>query len=111
MRKLTLQRKKTFVACACAVYLYVSCPESEASARLGGVPCKNVGKIKNGQTVTIEIPDEAVRFFVAYSRTLPESYHTYCTIPAGTEDITLGTKPKFSPFEGNPFSIYAVENK
>ena len=106
MRKVTLERKKSFVACLCAVYPYLSCGEAEAQRRLGGVPVKPVGKLKNGKTIEIEIPDEACTLFVAFSKNFPYSYFTHFCIGAGTDDIKLYTKSTFNPALGNAFVIF-----
>ena len=46
MRTLTLTRKKSFVGCACAVMIYLYCPQEEATEYLGNIPCKKVGELK-----------------------------------------------------------------
>lgn len=109
MRKLKLERKKSFVGCACAVMIYLYCPQEEATEALGKIPCKKVGELKNGQSAEYEIAEEATVVFVAFSRSTPRSFFTQYTIPAGTEDVSLYTKPKFNPFAGNPFTIYPAE--
>ena len=45
---MTLTRKKSFVGCACAVMIYLYCPQEEATEYLGNIPCKKVGELKNG---------------------------------------------------------------
>lgn len=108
MRKLTLQRKKSIVACLCAVYPYLQCDEKDSTMLLGGVPCKCAGKLKNGKALTWEIPEEPTTLIVAWSRKFPAKYYTYCTIPAGSEDLTLYTEPTYDPSRGNPFVIMGV---
>ncbi len=106
MRKLTLERKKSIIACLGTTFPYLSCDEAEATRRLGGVPVKPMGKLKNGKTMEMEIPDEACTLFVAFSKAFPDSYFTYYCIPAGNADLKLYTKSTFNPMLGNPFIIF-----
>ena len=109
MRTLTLTRKKSFVGCACAVMIYLYCPQEEATEYLGNSPCKKVGELKNGQSASYEIGEDATVVFVAFSRSTPRSFYVRYSVPAGTENVALMTKPKFNPLAGNSFSIYPAE--
>lgn len=105
MRKLTVNRKRAFVACACGVYIYIECAPNKADTTLDGVPCKNMGKVKNGKSITIDVPFGAFKAFVAYSKTQPQKYHTGFAVPAGENDVTLYTRPYYDPAMGNPFTL------
>jgi len=103
MRKLTLVRKKSFIGCACRVYVYRTVAEGEEpQIVLGGLPCVLASKLKNGKSEEIEIPDADATVWVSNSRTFPDSYKAGFQYPAGAEPGTLYMKMKFSPFEGNP---------
>ena len=56
MRKLTLVRKKSFVGCACRVFVYrtLSAGEPTYDLLLNGVPCLLVTTLKNGKQTEIE---------------------------------------------------------
>ncbi len=110
MRTLTVRRKKSLIGCASTVYLYLSCGEAEATSRISGIPCHPVGKLKNGETLSLEITENPQFFFVAYSRTMPESYFASYPIPEGTQNVRLYTRPRCNPFAGNPFSVYPEED-
>lgn len=107
MRTLTLTRKKSFVGCACASDLPLL--SAGGGDRYSQYPCKKVGELKNGQSASYEIGEDATVVFVAFSRSTPRSFYVRYSVPAGTENVALMTKPKFNPLEGNPFSIYPAE--
>ncbi len=103
MRKLTLIRKKSFVGCACRVFVYRTATEGETpEIVLGGLPCILVAKLKNGKSAEIEIPDGDTTVWVSNSRTFPDAYKAGFQYPAGAEPGTLYMKMRLSPFEGNP---------
>ena len=109
MRTLTLTRKKCFCMCFYAVKIYLSCPPEEATDDFNDIPCKKVGKLRNGRSVSYEIGEEETVIFVAYSDFSPSLYHAKYVVPAGTENVALMTKPKLDLLAGNPFSIYPAE--
>jgi len=74
---------------------------------MNGVPCKELGKLKNGKTLCAEIPNDDVTVFVVFSKTNPNKYHTAITVRQGDDDVTLYTEPQFDPVMGNPFIITA----
>lgn len=100
MRKLTLKRKWSLIECASRIYLYVQSSIEQADAEIDGIDCRALGRLKNGKTVTVDIPDDATAVFVV-SSTMQASY----TIPAGTADVSLLAKPSYNPAQGNPFTI------
>ncbi len=110
MRKLTLQRKKSFIACLCSIYVYISCEKEKAERTLGNIPCKLMGKLKNGKSIVLDISEEPTHVFVAYSRNFPEKYHTSFYLLPGKEDVSLFTEPEFNPANGNPFTIFEKQN-
>ena len=109
MRKLTVNRKRSFVACACGVYIYVQCKNGQADLTLDGVPCKNMGKVKNGKSITVDVSTDEFKAFVVYSKTQPQNYHSAFTVPAGESDVTLYTRPYYNPAMGNPFTLSNVK--
>lgn len=105
MRKLTVNRKRSFVACFCGVYIYVQCAAEKSDITLDGIPCKNMGRLKNGKSITVNVPENAFKAFVAYSKTQPQNYHSAFAVPEGNNDVTLYTRPYYDPAMGNPFTL------
>lgn len=108
MRKVTLQRKKQFVAMAVKVRVCVK-TEEEADIKLVDGNLKVVGVLKQGESIDIEIPEDATEIYVVYDKLLPQKFHAKYLIAAGTEDITLYTQARLNPFKGNPFVISDAE--
>lgn len=107
MRTLTIERKKTFVASAMAMKVYIEDPES-SDLQINGVSCRKLGKVKNGQTVTFDISEEAARVYVVADKLSKNICNEFYPIPAGTEDIFLSGKNHFNPAAGNPFYFDGV---
>ena len=104
MRKLTLQRKKSFVGCLATMKIYV---EDAAAGELviGGVLCRKLGTLKNGEKKTFEIGFETVKVF-AIADSLSKDYcNEYYQVPAGEEDVFLSGANKFNPASGNAFQF------
>ncbi len=104
MRKLTMIRKKTFVASLMSAYLFVEV-QGQGEMELRGVQCAQVATIKNGQSATVSIPETAVRIFIVFDKIMPKTFNTVYDLGTGAEDVTLYTKAKYNPFKGNPFVI------
>ena len=104
MRKLTMTRRKSFVASLMKAYLYVE-TKGPGELRLNAKDCKLSGVLKNGESVTVEIPEDEVSVFIVFDKFLPQKFNTSYRIPAGGSDLTLYTKAHFNPFKGNPFKI------
>ncbi|MCL2333985.1 MAG: hypothetical protein FWC52_04260 [Candidatus Methanoplasma sp.] len=104
MRKLIFKRKKTFTASAAKVRVFIQ--DSQGELELGGIKCKEIGTLKNGETREYNIPSERVYAFIVFSKFDPVKYHAYYEIPAGNETVELFTGPTLNPVKGNPFSIF-----
>lgn len=107
MRKLTMIRKKTIVASFMKAYLYVEVI-GKGELVLDEIDCVHVGTLKNGESITVEIPENNLTVFIVYDKLFPQRFHASYTITAGVSDITLYTKAHFNPFAGNPFRITAI---
>ena len=108
MRKLVLKREKVFVACLGKIRIFVE--DGQGSFSLGGISCRQLGVLKNGQTGEYEIPGESVKVFVVFSKVAPQKYYSYYQLPAGEETVELFTGPELNPGEGNPFKIFSKED-
>ena len=105
-RKLTLERKKSFIASIMKVYVYVQSSEP-CDLKLDDVPLKLIDPpLKNGKSMTIEVPTSDVYIYVVFDKHFPQKYHAKYLLSASEEDVTLFTKPRLNPFKGNPFSIF-----
>ncbi len=101
MRYLTITRKKTFVASLVKMKVYIEDESNELT--IADVPCKKLGEIKNGETVTFEIDEHEAKIFVI-ADTLSKGYCSeFYQLPDGFEDIRLVGQNKFNMARGNAF--------
>ena len=63
MRTLTITRNKTFVGCAGKLKVYIEDYQAPEMTILD-TPCRQIGILKNGETQSFEITEEAVKVFV-----------------------------------------------
>ncbi len=103
MRKLTIERKKTFVASLMKINVYTPGPNGTTLVR--GVRSSKLGEIKNGQTLTVDIGDEPMDLLFCYWEGENSAESPSYSVPAGVENVTVAVKPKFNPFRGNPIVI------
>ena len=104
MRKLTIKRKRSLIECASKITLLVQCDKDSATHNIKGVYYKSY-EFKNGKTLELEIPDNAVIIGVK-SSTMQRFY----TIEEGSGDVFLIASPRYSHMEGNPFTITRVDS-
>lgn len=110
MKKITITRKKTFVACLAKANVYI-CDGSETSdITIGGQNCKHYGKLKNGETKTFEVPDTATRVYVTFDKLSSGYCNDVYILPQDTEEITLTGKCEFNPATGNAFRFDNNDN-
>ncbi|MBD5132378.1 MAG: hypothetical protein HDT28_07330 [Clostridiales bacterium] len=104
MRKLTVKRKWSFVECVTRPDLYVQCfKKSKASLRADDMLFENVGKLKNGKEITVDIPDEEIVVLLAVGK-----MQAALRVPSGENDVALLVKAHYTPAKGNPFSIECI---
>lgn len=101
MRKLTIQRDKTFVACAMKAKVYLK--DANGDTFINGSKCRFVASVKNNGSVTIDIDDNVNVIYVIYDNTSKDFCFGRKVIGEGTEDVIVHGKSKLSPFKGNPF--------
>jgi len=105
MRKLTIKREKTFVACLSPIQLYIE-DHSTWDMTINNYPCRKLGTVKNGQEVSFEIGEESARVFAIAGAT-SKSFCTECyVLPQGQEDLYLSGKNKFNLANGNAFRFH-----
>ena len=116
MRNLTIQRNKTFVACAMKMKVYIE-DHTFSELTICGVPCRKLGEIKNGEAQTYSIADNAAKVFVIADMLSKEYCNEVYQLPEGNEDVSLSGKNHFNPMAGNPFrfdnnnNTEALENR
>ena len=102
MRKLTIKRNKTFVACLGKMKVYVE-DHSSSELTISDVPCRKLGELKNGEEKTFEIGNEAAKIFVIADKLSKDYCNDLYELPEGDEDIVLTGKNRFNPATGNAF--------
>lgn len=102
MRKLTIIRKKSFVACLMKVKMYIV-DDKICHRNIQGYPCKEIGRLSNNSQLVIEIDNNEHKIFADVDLQATDSFADMKVIPAGEEDVVISGKNVFSPFKGNPF--------
>ena len=110
MRNLTITRTKSFVGCLGTMKVYIE-DVMGGKLNINGFPCRKLGKLKNGATVTFEIPDTATRIYVIADRLSVSFCNEFYPIPAGTEDIVLTGKNHYNPANGHAFLFDGVTDE
>ena len=105
MRKLTIIRKKSFVASAGKMWVYMQSKETD-SIEIKGINYKLVGKIKNGHTFETEMPDENTVILLTWWKMESSPLSPKVLIKSEWGDYTLYAKTKLNPLKGNPIVIY-----
>lgn len=103
MRHLTITRRKTFVASLSTAKVYVADNSGVNDLTIEGLPCRFLGKIKNGKTAQFEIGNEAVRVYVVFGKLSANYCNDVYIVPEGEEDLFLSGICEFNPVTGNAF--------
>lgn len=107
MRNLTITRKKSFVGCLGKMKVYIEDPNT-GELLINDVPCRKLGTLKNGETATFPISEQAARVYVIADKVSRGFCNDYYPLSAGMEDVVLTGKNKFHPGAGNPFRFDGV---
>ena len=102
MRTLTVTRTKSFVGCLAKLQIFIEDPTA-SDITINSVPCRKLGNIKNGETVSFEIGEGAARVFVIADNLSRNWCNEFYQLPEGSEDISLSGRCKFNPAAGNAF--------
>lgn len=102
MRKLTIERRKSFVACLMSLTVCIETPNA-GDITINGVPCASIGTLKNGETKTFDISDNAAKVYVIADNISKNYCNDFYQLPEGGEDITLSGKNTFSLANGNAY--------
>lgn len=109
MRKLTIERRKTFVASLVSMDVYIETPNA-GGITINGVQCALLGTLKNGETKTFEISDNAAKVFVIADVISKDYCNDFWQLTEGSEDVTLTGKNKFGMASGNAFRFDNNDN-
>lgn len=104
MRKLYITRKDSLAGCLQKLHIYISDFEN-SELDICDIPCRKIGEIKNGESVTLEIDNDSNRIFVIADK---KSRNLCCDsihIEKGSSDIKLTGKCKFNPGRLNAFNF------
>ncbi len=94
MRKITVIRKKSFVGMAMKAHVYLSDNTAKKNA-INGIPVLEVGHLKNGKSITFEMPEDARYVIVSGNKLTRATGNKKVLIPANDKDYVLSTKAKF----------------
>lgn len=101
MRLLKITRRKSFVASLAKMRVWIEDPAGDLM--IGGVLCRLLGKLKNGEEGVFEIGEEPARVFVIADKVSWGFCSDFYEIPAGSEDVVLSGVNRFNPATGNAF--------
>ena len=102
MRKLTIERRKTFVACAMKMKVYVE-TDGVGDIVINNTPCVKLGTLKNGEKQTFEISEKAVKVYVIADSVSKDYCNDFYQLPEGVDDIELSGQNKFNLANGNAY--------
>ena len=91
MRKLTIKRTKSFVACLMKMKVYIE-DHVAGEIFINNIPCRKIGEIKSGEEKTFEIGDQPAKVFVIADKLSKNYCNEFYEIPGGQEDIYLSGK-------------------
>ena len=102
MRTVTIKREKSFAGCLAKAKVYVESPVNW-EITIGGVPCRKLGTLKNGEMQSFQVSEESLRIYVI-SDTLTKDYcNDFYQLPEGDDYLCLSGKNSFDPTTGNAF--------
>ncbi len=104
MRNLIISRKKRFVACLGKLKIMIADPFS-GDVDINGVMTRKIGELKNGETGTFEIGEEATEVYVIADGASKSFCVDMYPVEAGTGDVVLSGKNILNPAAGNPFEF------
>lgn len=102
MRNLTIKRIKSFVGCLAKMKIYVE-DHFNSEITINDIPCRKIGELKNGETKTFQIDENALKVFVIADKISKEYCNEYYQLNEGQEDVFLSGKNKFNIANGNAF--------
>lgn len=102
MRNLTIKRQKNFANSLGKMKVCIEDGES-SDIRIGTIPCRMIGSLKNGEEKTFQVDTRAAKIFVIADRVSKSFCNDMYELPEGYEDVYLTGKNSFNPLIGNSF--------
>lgn len=102
MRELTIKREKSMIAWAAKDKVYIEDP-IQGDLQIGGVACRKLGELKNGEEKTFQIDSHAVRIYVISDKLTKSYSNDFFPVPAGDEPVRLTGQHKYDLSAGHPF--------
>lgn len=107
MRTITITRRKTYVGCLVKLRVYIEDPTTP-ELTISGTPCRLLGTMKNGETVTFPIPTTPAKLFVIYDKASRGYSSELLPIPEGEDNIYVSGKCHYNTVEGHPFRFDGI---
>lgn len=101
MRNLTIQRRKSYVACLIKLNVCIEDPAGDIT--VDGIRCRKLGKLGNGETKNFLIGDHAQRVVIYADQMSKDWCYDAYPIPQGNQDLFLTGANKYAPAEGHAF--------
>jgi hypothetical protein len=102
MRTLTIKREKKFAACLGKDKVYIE-DHQTGELVIGGVPCRKLGTLKNGETASFAIDNDAAKVFVIGDKLSRNMCNDFYQLPEGQEEVFLVGRNRYNPLNWNAF--------
>ncbi len=109
MRNLTIKREKTFASSLIKMKIYIEDYETR-DITINGIPCRKLGKVKNGESVTFQIENQPAKVFVISDKLSKGFSNDFYQLDGGEEDIFLSGENRYNPLSGNAFRFHNNDN-
>lgn len=110
MRNVIIKRNKSFVGCLAKLKVYIE-DYTYGETKIGGVPCRKLGTLKNGEEKAFLIPDNAAKIFVIADSLSKNFCNEFYNLPEGQYDIYLSGQCRYNPASGNAFRFDGVTDE
>lgn len=107
MRTITITRRKTYIGCLVKLRVYIEDPTTP-ELTISGTPCRLLGTMKNGETVTFPIPTTPAKLFVIADKASRSYSSELLPIPEGEDNIYVSGKCHYNTVEGHPFRFDGI---
>lgn len=104
MRNLTVIREKSSTAALSSVRIYAE-DHYIPDIYINKVPCRTLGKVKNGESATFKINEKAARIFAVRGKSTRNCFNDCISVDEGEFDVTLSGKVSFDISRGNCFKF------
>ncbi len=107
MRNLTIARQKSFVASLVTMKVYIE-DHIMSEITINGTPVRKIGDLKNGETKTFIIDNNACKVFVIADALSKNYCNEFYNVPEGEAPVFLTGKNHYNPANGNAFQFDGV---